>query len=149
MSGEGGSRTDITLPEVRLELVKHLKKLGKPIAAVIFNGRPLDLHGVFDEADAVLEAWFPGAEGGAAIADLLIGRANPSGRLTMSFPHSAGQIPVYYNAFNTGRPMDPSKTGERYVSKYIDSPNEPLRHSDTVYLIPALNMMGFTSPAVK
>lgn len=126
MSGEGGSRTDITLPEVQIELVKHLKKLGKPIAAVIFNGRPLDLHGVFDEADAVLEAWFPGSEGGAAIADLLIGRANPSGRLTMSFPHSAGQIPVYYNAFNTGRPMDPSKTGERYVSKYIDSPNEPL-----------------------
>ena len=126
MSGEGGSRTDISLPKVQLELVKHLKQLGKPIAAVIFNGRPLDLHGVFEEADAVLEAWFPGSEGGAAIADLLIGRVNPSGRLTMSFPQSVGQVPVYYNGFNTGRPMDPSKTGERYVSKYIDSPNEPL-----------------------
>ena len=126
MSGEGGSRTDITLPEAQLELVRRLKQLGKPIAAVIFNGRPLDLHGLFEECDALLEAWFPGTEGGAAIADILIGRVNPSGRLTMSFPQTAGQIPVYYNQFNTGRPMDPSKTGERYVSKYIDSPNEPL-----------------------
>lgn len=126
MSGEGGSRTDIKLPKAQLELVKELKKLGKPMAAVLFNGRPLDLHGVLGEADAVLEAWFPGSEGGAAIADLLVGKANPSGRLTMSFPQSVGQVPVYYNSFNTGRPMDPSKTGERYVSKYIDSPNEPL-----------------------
>lgn len=126
MSGEGGSRTDIKLPQVQLELVKHLKRLGKPMAIVLFNGRPLDLHGVWEEADAVLEAWFPGSEGGAAVADLLLGRVNPSGRLTMSFPHSVGQIPVYYNGFNTGRPMAPSKTGERYVSKYIDSPNEPL-----------------------
>ncbi|MWV46776.1 beta-glucosidase BglX [Paenibacillus sp. HJL G12] len=126
MSGEGGSRTDIRLPEAQIELVKQLKSLGKPIAAVIFNGRPLDLHGIFEEADAVLEAWFPGSEGGAAIADILIGRVNPSARLTMSFPQSVGQVPVYYNHFNTGRPMDPRKTEERYVSKYIDSPNEPL-----------------------
>jgi beta-glucosidase len=126
MSGEGGSRTNIRLPEAQLELVKQLKTLGKPLAAVIFNGRPLDLHGIFEETDAVLEAWFPGSEGGAAIADILVGRVNPSARLTMSFPQSAGQIPVYYNHFNTGRPMDPQKTEERYVSKYIDSPNEPL-----------------------
>ncbi|WP_054956816.1 glycoside hydrolase family 3 N-terminal domain-containing protein [Paenibacillus dakarensis] len=126
MSGEGGSRTDIKLPKAQLELVKEIRKLGKPVAAVLFNGRPLDLHGVLDEADAVLEAWFPGSEGGAAIADLLIGKANPSGRLAMSFPQSVGQVPVYYNTYNTGRPMDPSKTDERYVSKYLDSPNEPL-----------------------
>ncbi|GAB6991444.1 beta-glucosidase BglX [Paenibacillus pini] len=126
MSGEGGSRTDIRLPEAQLELVKHLQKLGKPIAAVIFNGRPLDLQGVFNEADAVLEAWFPGSEGGAAVADILVGRVNPSAKLTMSFPQSVGQVPVYYNRFNTGRPLDPLKTEERYVSKYIDSPNEPL-----------------------
>ncbi|MDR9857242.1 glycoside hydrolase family 3 N-terminal domain-containing protein [Paenibacillus sp. VCA1] len=126
MSGEGGSRTDIRLPKAQLELLKWLKKLGKPMAAVLFNGRPLDLHGIFDEADAVLEAWFPGSEGGAAIADILLGRVNPSGRLTMSFPQSVGQVPVYYNHFNTGRPMDPSKSDERYVSKYIDSPNDPL-----------------------
>lgn len=126
MSGEGGSRTDIRLPEAQLELVKQLKTLGKPLAAVIFNGRPLDLNGIFEEADAVLEAWFPGSEGGAAVADILIGRVNPSARLTMSFPQSVGQVPVYYNHFNTGRPLDPQKTGERYVSKYIDSPNDPL-----------------------
>jgi beta-glucosidase len=126
MSGEGGSRTNIRLPEAQLELVRQLKKIGKPMAAVIFNGRPLDLHGIIDEADAVLEAWFPGSEGGAAIADILIGRVNPSARLTMSFPHSVGQIPVYYNHYNTGRPMNPDKTKERYVSKYIDSPNDPL-----------------------
>lgn len=126
MSGEGGSRTNIRLPEAQLELVRQLKKVGKPTAAVIFNGRPLDLHGIIDEADAVLEAWFPGSEGGAAIADILIGRVNPSARLTMSFPHSVGQIPVYYNHYNTGRPMNPDKTEERYVSKYIDSPNDPL-----------------------
>ncbi|MBJ9992231.1 glycoside hydrolase family 3 N-terminal domain-containing protein [Paenibacillus sp. S28] len=126
MSGEGGSRTNIRLPEAQLELVRQLKKMGKPMAAVIFNGRPLDLHGIIDEADAVLEAWFPGSEGGAAISDILIGRVNPSARLTMSFPHSVGQIPVYYNHYNTGRPMNPDKTEERYVSKYIDSPNDPL-----------------------
>ncbi|WP_374020637.1 glycoside hydrolase family 3 N-terminal domain-containing protein [Paenibacillus thiaminolyticus] len=126
MSGEGGSRTDIRLPEAQLELVKRVKSLGKPMAAVLFNGRPLDLHGIYEEADAVLEAWFPGSEGGAAIADILLGRVNPSGRLTMSFPQSAGQVPVYYNHFNAGRPLDPVKAEERYVSKYIDSPNEPL-----------------------
>ncbi|MEC0241635.1 beta-glucosidase BglX [Paenibacillus dokdonensis] len=126
MSGEGGSRTNIRLPEAQLELVKQLKTLGKPLAAVIFNGRPLDLNGIFEEADAVLEAWFPGSEGGAAVADILIGHVNPSARLTMSFPQSVGQVPVYYNHFNTGRPLDPQKTEERYVSKYIDSPNDPL-----------------------
>ncbi|MGN7359917.1 beta-glucosidase BglX [Paenibacillus sp. SAF-054] len=126
MSGEGGSRTSIRLPEAQLELVKQLKKLGKPLAAVIFNGRPLDLSGIFDEADALLEAWFPGSEGGAAIADILVGRINPSARLTMSFPRSVGQVPVYYNHFNTGRPLNPAKNEERYVSKYIDSPNDPL-----------------------
>ena len=126
MSGEGGSRTDIRLPAAQLELVKQLKAAGKPIASVIFNGRPLDLHGVFEESDAVLEAWFPGSEGGTAIADVLTGVVNPSARLTMSFPQSVGQIPVYYNHFNTGRPLNPQKTEERYVSKYIDSPNDPL-----------------------
>ncbi|MBE7679652.1 beta-glucosidase BglX [Paenibacillus sp. P13VS] len=126
MSGEGGSRTDIRLPAAQLELIKQLKTTGKPIASVIFNGRPLDLHGVFEESDAVLEAWFPGSEGGAAIADVLTGVVNPSARLTMSFPQSVGQIPVYYNHFNTGRPLNPEKTEERYVSKYIDSPNDPL-----------------------
>src|SRR5690606_3110882 len=101
-----------------------MKKLNKKIAIVLFNGRPIDLHGVIDEADALLEAWFPGTEGGAAIADILYGDVNPSGKLTMSFPHSVGQVPVYYNHFNTGRPN--LNNGEGYVTKYLDIPNEPL-----------------------
>lgn len=126
MSGEGGSRTDIRLPAAQLRLVQALKASGKPIASVIFNGRPLDLNGVVGESDAVLEAWFPGSEGGTAIADILTGAVNPSARLTMSFPQSVGQVPVYYNHFNTGRPINPDNTENRYVSQYIDSPNEPL-----------------------
>lgn len=126
MSGEGGSRTDIRLPAAQLQLVQALQAVGKPIASVIFNGRPLDLNGVIAESHAVLEAWFPGSEGGAAIADVLTGAVNPSARLTMSFPQSVGQVPVYYNHFNTGRPINPDNTENRYVSQYIDSPNEPL-----------------------
>ncbi|MHA7964533.1 beta-glucosidase BglX [Paenibacillus sp. CAU 1782] len=126
MSGEAGCRADIRLPQAQLELVSKVKALGKPVIAVLFNGRPLDLHGVLDEADAVLEAWFPGSEAGRAIADLLLGDANPSGRLTMSFPYSVGQVPVYYNAFNTGRPQGAPDAQERYVSQYLDIPNEPL-----------------------
>ncbi|OAO89126.1 hypothetical protein AXX17_ATUG04170 [Arabidopsis thaliana] len=126
MSGEAGCRADIRLPEAQLELVRRVKSLGKPMVAVLFNGRPLDLHGVFEEADAVLEAWFPGSEGGLAVADLLFGDANPSGRLTMSFPVSVGQVPVYYNAFNTGRPQGAPDAQVRYVSQYLDIPNEPL-----------------------
>lgn len=126
MSGEAGSRALITLPQPQLELIQHLKTLQKPMVAVLFNGRPLDLHGVLDEVDAVLEAWFPGSEGGAAVAALLMGEANPSGRLSMSFPYSVGQVPVYYNHFNTGRPKDAPDAQVRYVSQYLDIPNEPL-----------------------
>lgn len=126
MSGEAGCRADIRLPEAQLALIRRVKALGKPVVAVLFNGRPLDLHGVIDEADAVLEAWFPGSEGGTAVADLLYGDANPSGRLTMSFPYSVGQVPVYYNAFNTGRPQGAPDAQVRYVSQYLDIPNEPL-----------------------
>ncbi len=126
MSGEAASRTNIKLPEAQLGLVRSMKQLGKPMVAVLFNGRPLDLHGIYEEADAVLEAWFPGSAGGAAIADLLYGVANPSGRLTMSFPITVGQIPVYYNCFNTGRPKPTEDTKEKYVSQYLDSPNAPL-----------------------
>ncbi|MCM3618887.1 glycoside hydrolase family 3 C-terminal domain-containing protein [Sutcliffiella horikoshii] len=125
MSGEGGCRADIRLPEAQLKLVAKMKELGKPVVTVLFNGRPLDLHGVIDQSDALLEAWYPGTEAGSAIADLLFGEANPSGRLTMSFPYSVGQVPVYYNCFNTGRPQGENKQ-ERYVTHYLDIPNEPL-----------------------
>ncbi|PLS04250.1 glycoside hydrolase family 3 N-terminal domain-containing protein [Neobacillus cucumis] len=126
MSGEAGCRADIRLPESQLVLVSRLKQLGKPMVAVLFNGRPLDLHGVIDQTDAVLEAWYPGTEGGAAVADILFGDANPSGKLTMSFPYSVGQVPVYYNGYNTGRPKLNPDVKERYLSQYLDIPNEPL-----------------------
>jgi len=126
MSGEAGSRSTIQLPQAQLELTAKMKSLGKPLVVVLFNGRPLDLHGVHELADAVLEAWYPGTEGGAAVADLLYGDRNPSGRLTMSFPFAVGQIPVYYNHFNTGRPQGAPDAQVRYVSQYLDIPNEPL-----------------------
>lgn len=126
MSGEAGCRANIKLPDAQLELVSRLKKLNKPMVATLFNGRPLDLHGVIDQVDAVLEAWYPGTEGGAAVADLLYGDENPSGRLTMSFPYSVGQVPVYYNHFNTGRPKGAPDAQVRYVSQYLDIPNDPL-----------------------
>ncbi|KNE22343.1 glycoside hydrolase family 3 N-terminal domain-containing protein [Virgibacillus pantothenticus] len=126
MSGEAGSRANIQLPHVQLQLVEVLVELGKPTVAVLFNGRPLDLHGVVDKVDAVLEAWYPGTEGGSAIADILFGEVNPSGKITMSFPYSVGQIPVYYNNYNTGRPKGAINAQERYVSQYLDCPNEAL-----------------------
>lgn len=126
MSGEAGSRTNIQLPQAQLELFHALKKTGKPVVVVLFNGRPLDITEITIKADAVLEAWYPGTEGGTAIADLLIGEVNPSGKLTMSFPYSVGQVPVYYNHFNTGRPKDAPDAQERYASQYLDSPNKPL-----------------------
>ncbi|WP_221566786.1 beta-glucosidase BglX [Alkalihalobacillus sp. TS-13] len=126
MSGEAGCRADIRLPQAQLDLIQALKELKQPIVAVLFNGRPLDLHGVADQADAVLEAWYPGSEAGSAVADLLYGDANPSGRLTMSFPYSVGQVPVYYNSYNTGRPKGAPDAQVRYVSQYLDIPNEPL-----------------------
>lgn len=124
MSGEAASRGNICLPLVQLELIATLKTLKKPIVVVLFNGRPLDLHGVLDQVDAVLEAWYPGTEGGTAIVNLLFGDRNPSGKLTMSFPYTVGQIPVYYNHLNTGRPEE--FAGQSYVSNYLDIPNEPL-----------------------
>lgn len=123
MSGEAKCRADIRLPEAQLHFIREMKALNKPMVVVLFNGRPLDLHGILDQADAVLEAWFPGTEGGEAISNLLFGDVNPSGKLTMSFPYSVGQVPVYYNHFNTGRPKS---SNEEYVSKYLDIPNEPL-----------------------
>ncbi|SDG50545.1 beta-glucosidase [Fontibacillus panacisegetis] len=126
MSGEASSRSNIKLPEAQLQLVQFMKQLDKPMVVVLFNGRPLDLHGVYEEANAVLEAWFPGSEGGVAVAELLYGAANPSGRLSMSFPYAVGQIPVYYNHFNTGRPKPSEDTTEKYVTHYLDIPNAPL-----------------------
>lgn len=126
MSGEAASRSNIKLPDSQLKLIDAIHKLGRPIVTVLFNGRPLDLHDVINKTDAILEAWFPGTEGGNAIADLLYGDINPSGKLSMSFPYSVGQVPVYYNHYMTGRPKDAPDAQEKYVSQYLDIPNEPL-----------------------
>ncbi|MBH8568123.1 beta-glucosidase BglX [Microvirga sp. STS02] len=125
MSGEAKSRTDIHLPGVQEELFKALKVTGKPVAVVVFGGRPLIFDAIAEQADAILYAWWPGSEGGAALADVLYGDYNPAGKLPITFPRSVGQIPIAYNQqYNTGRPV--TKPGDiRYKSAYIDSPNTP------------------------
>ncbi len=123
MSGEAASRSMIGLPENQVALLKALKTTGKPIVLVLMNGRPLTLSWEDENLDAILETWFPGTQAGPAIADLLFGKANPSGRLAMTFPRNVGQIPLYYNAKNTGRPFDQN---QKYTSKYLDVPNTPL-----------------------
>ena len=123
MSGEAASMSKIGLPTHQIKLLESLHTLGKPIILFLYNGRPLILDPVLKYTDAVLECWFPGTEGGNAIVNTLFGKNNPSGRLTMSFPKNEGQIPVYYNTRNTGRPFDQN---QKYTSKYLDVPNEPL-----------------------
>lgn len=126
MSGEGGCRTNITLPGRQLELAKEILKLGKKTAVVLINGRPMDITELNGLAPAILEAWFPGTEGGNAIADILFGDINPTGRLSMAIPYNVGQLPIYYNHFNTGRPKPTEESQERYCSHYLDAPNRPL-----------------------
>ena len=126
-SGEGNCRTDIRLPGVQAELVRAVTEVNKNSATVLFNGRPLDLTDIYDHTDAMLEMWFPGSEGGNAVADLIFGRVNPSGKLTMSFPKSVGQCPIYYNRTRTGRPKTAGEdTYQPYVSSYLDCGNLPL-----------------------
>jgi beta-glucosidase len=124
-SGEAASRTDLTINSLQIELLEKLHELKKPTVGVIFNGRPLILDNVLDKVDGLIEAWFPGSEGAVAIADILFGDINPSGKLTMSFPMNVGQIPVYYNEFKTGRPVKGSGHTSKFVSKYLDVSNEP------------------------
>ncbi|MDR2292651.1 MAG: glycoside hydrolase family 3 C-terminal domain-containing protein, partial [Prevotellaceae bacterium] len=119
------SRSNIELPENQKTLLKALKETGKPVVLVLMNGRPLALQWENDNIDAILETWFSGTMTGEAIADILFGKANPSGKITMSFPRNVGQIPVYYNHKNTGRPFNQN---EKYTSKYLDVSNEPLYH---------------------
>lgn len=125
-SGEAGSRTDITLPQIQVELLKEIKKCGKPIIVLLFNGRPLALNNILEDSDAIIECWFPGTEGAHGIVDVIYGKYNPSGRLSMSIPYSVGQVPIYYNHFSTGRPAGESAHTGRFVSKYLDCPNSPL-----------------------
>lgn len=122
MSGEAAARAELGLPGVQEELVLELIKTGKPVVVVLMNGRPLVIPEIADKATAILETWWLGTEAGNAIADVLFGAYNPSGKLPMTFPRSVGQVPVYYNHKSTGRPFDPNS---KWTSKYIDMPNAP------------------------
>lgn len=120
-SGEACSRSTLKLPQIQLKLLEELAKLNKPIIVVLFNGRPLELKQIEEKIDALLEVWFPGTMGAEAIIDVLLGEENPSGRLTMSFPQTVGQCPIYYNHYQTGRPHHKN---ERFVSRYQDIPTQ-------------------------
>jgi len=124
MSGEAHSRAYINLPGVQEQLFREIVKTGKPVIVILTNGRPLELEQVDNKANAIVEAWHLGTRAGDAVADVLFGDYNPSGKLTVSFPRTIGQIPIYYNHKNTGRPKNDEKT--RYVSRYIDCENTPL-----------------------
>jgi beta-glucosidase len=126
MSGEAKCRTSLGLPGVQTELLREIKRTGKPVVVVLMNGRPLALEEESQLADALLEAWFPGTEGGTAVADVLFGQHNPSGKLPVTFPRTVGQVPIFYAAKNTGRPLDPANPKEKYKSSYLDCPNDPL-----------------------
>ena len=126
MSGEAASRTNISLPGLQMKLAEAVIKTGKPVAVVLFNGRPLAIPELNKITPAILETWFGGTEAGNGIADVLFGDVNPSGKLTMTFPLNVGQIPVFYNTKNTGRPINPDNPHEKYKSNYLDSPNTPL-----------------------
>jgi beta-glucosidase len=127
MSGEAACRTNIDLPGLQKEFLAELKKVGKPIVLVLLNGRPLTLTWENDNMDAILEAWWPGTRGGDAIAQTLFGANNPSGKLPITFPRNVGQLPLYYNHKNTGRPyLGPSDPEQKYKSQYTDVGNSPL-----------------------
>jgi beta-glucosidase len=125
MTGEAASRADIGLPGRQLDLLKALKATGKPLVVVLCNGRPLTLPWENDNASAILETWFGGSQAGNAVADVLFGVYNPSGKITMTFPQAVGQVPIYYNHKSTGRPYA-GVLLDKYKSRYLDLPNDPL-----------------------
>lgn len=124
MSGESASRTNLDIPAAQKRLLKALLATGKPVVLVLFTGRPLTLNWEAEKVPAILNVWFAGSEAGDAIADVLLGKVNPSGKLSMSFPQNVGQIPLYYNNKNTGRPL--GTWFEKFRSNYLDVSNEPL-----------------------
>lgn len=126
MNGEGASRSIPDIPEPQQELLKSLVATGKPVVLVLFTGRPLILTWEQEHVPAILNAWFPGSEAGTSIASILFGDVNPSGKLTTTFPRNAGQLPVFYNHKNTGRPHGDFEPYSRFRSNYIDVINAPL-----------------------
>lgn len=125
-SGESSSRSQIGIPDVQQRLLKELLKTGKPVVLVLFTGRPLTLTWENENVPAILNVWFGGTEAGYAIGDVLFGDVNPSGKLTTTFPQNEGQIPLYYNHKNTGRPLAEGKTFEKFRSNYLDVTNHPV-----------------------
>ncbi len=125
MTGESSSRSDISIPQSQVNLLKALVQTGKPVVMVVFNGRPLTLTWENDHVNAILDTWFGGTEAGNAIANVLFGNYNPSGKLTATFPRSVGQIPIYYNHKNTGRPYNGEESA-KFKSNYLDISNDPL-----------------------
>lgn len=126
MSGEASSLTNIELQENQRELLEALLQTGKPVVVVLFTGRPLALGWEKENIPAILNVWFAGSQAGDAIADVLFGEVNPSGKLSMTFPQNVGQIPIYYNHKNTGRPLPEGEWFQKFRSNYLDVSNEPL-----------------------
>ena len=126
MNGEGASRSNPDIPDAQRELLKALKATGKPVVLVLVTGRPLVLTDEDASMNAILNVWSPGAEAGHAVADVLFGDVNPSAKLTLSFPRSIGQLPLYYNHKNTGRPHPDDEPYRKFTSCYIDELNGPL-----------------------
>lgn len=125
-TGESSCRTDIGIPAIQQRLLKELLKTGKPVVLVLFTGRPLTLTWEDEHVPAILNTWFGGTEAAYAIADVLFGEVNPSGKLTTTFPQNVGQIPLFYNHKNTGRPLAEGQWFEKFRSNYMDVSNEPL-----------------------
>ena len=126
MSGESSSRTDLEIPDVQQRLLAALLKTGKPVVLVLFTGRPLALKWESENVPAILNVWFGGTQAAPAIADVLFGNVNPSGKLTATFPQNVGQVPIYYSHKNTGRPLEEGKWFSKFRSNYLDVSNDPL-----------------------
>ena len=120
--GEAASKSSLNLSGRQLDLVREIYATGKPTVVVLVNGRPLTMNWIFENAPAVLEAWMGGSEAGNAIADVIFGDVNPGGKLPVTWPRTVGQVPIYYNHMNTGRPPE---ANNRYTSKYLDVPWTP------------------------
>src|SRR6478672_3813784 len=126
MSGESSSRSNIDIPQTQKDLLAALLKTGKPVVLVLFTGRPLTIKWESEHVPAILNVWFGGSEAGNAIGDVLFGDVNPSGKLTTTFPQNVGQVPIYYNHMNTGRPLEQGKWFQKFRSNYLDVSNEPV-----------------------
>jgi len=126
MSGEASSRSNIEIPDTQKDLLKALLKTGKPVVLVLFTGRPLAIKWEEENVPAILNVWFGGSEAGDAIADVLFGDINPSGKLTTTFPQNVGQVPLYYAQKNTGRPLGDAKWFQKFRSNYLDVSNDPV-----------------------